>query len=1187
MLKKLLTLITLIIFLSNIGFSYNIYAEDINVNSNKSPQKIKEISIPDKNLKAALNKSIDSNRDANQIITQQELETLKSLNLSNKNITDLTGLEYCKNIIEIQLSNNKIHDLKPLTNLTNLTTLSLDNNCINDISSLKNLNNLNSLSLNNQNINANEIKTTDNLVEVNNIIKLTDGSPVQIVSNDDYTYNSKNNTIKFVNILENCTKSYNFNTNVSVGKSNTIFSGIVTHKITYTEAKKDMNVNNKKLSTIDESSYINTNIDESSYINTNIGVNGIEFVNNRLKATIRFNKNTKLLEVSGRDHRLHDYFPNEPYFKFEMLTSSGSTIISKSFTGLNTGTDVVNALNGVKFDYGNIIKFYHREPDKLSFTGNVLGGLPTDLEKNSCAFEITNSGLRKIDINTKITLKNNNSIVFDSLNKHLNVTKINTNQHISDFFSDFEYFSIKIFNSNWEPKLEKSFLGSASTDDVFNALNNQPFDVGDIIQFYIRNSDDLIFDEILNGPPDDYEKLAYIFKSTPFGLEKLKMPLPQVIICGQGYSNVQNWSLKNLIVFDTTNKKLVVKRNCSQDTKNAIALHDVSFSDSKYFSIKILNSNGELKLEKSFLGSASTDDVFNALNNQPFDVGDIIQFYHAEPDKFYFDTNVLGGINDSLEKNNCVFKITNSGFEKLETPTPNITIDDDLYIIQNAEINDDVVLKGVHATDSIQKNLKINYTTINTNTIGDYEVTYSVTNNFGKTASKVRKVHIIPQYSPTTIKVRGQGYIGSGEEKVTIAFDNSTKNLKVTPNDNERYQLHTFYRDEKYFSIKIFGKDRSVKLYKSFLGSNSIKDVVNALNNQPFEFGEVIQFYHAEPSRLNFEGTVINGPVPNIISNCVFEITPFGLKKHDLALILDQNLIIGLNNILKFNMDNNIITQTDLESLNGTLNLSSKNISDLTGIQYCKNINKLDISNNHIFNLEPLRTLTNLDGLYANQNEIFDISPLSKLTSLNELNLENQSINLSESSSIGSKLTLINPLIDLNGNKVEIQDGTDYTYNSEKNEITFTKITNDCNKNYTFTKNVLVGNANSNFSGTVTKPVIYKKIIECVTIPKKITLKKVENSQYVECSFNITKLKDENSNNINVSINPSLELVYNKDRVKLDILKDNSIVNPNEPLGVLNNSTNNMNLKLRAKKTDFKYINKVNYSGAVEFTFSN
>lgn len=644
--KKILTLITLIVFLSNIGFSYNIYAEDINVNSNKSPQKIKEVSIPDKNLKAAVNKSIDSNRDANQIITQQELETLKSLNLSNKNITDLTGLEYCKNIIEIQLSNNKIHDLKPLTNLTNLTTLSLDNNCINDISSLKNLNNLNSLSLNNQNINANEIKTTDNLVEVNNIIKLTDGSPVQIVSNDDYTYNSKNNTIKFVNILENCTKSYNFNTNVSVGKSNTIFSGIVTHKITYTEAKKDMNVNNKKLSTIDE----------SSYINTNIGVNGIEFINNRLKATIRFNKNTKLLEVSGLDHRLHDYFPNEPYFKFEMLTSSGSTIISKSFTGLNTGTDVVNALNGVKFDYGNIIKFYHREPDKLSFTGNVLGGLPTDLEKNSCAFEITNSGLRKIDINTKITLKNNNSIVFDSLNKHLNVTKINTNQHISDFFGDFEYFSIKI-----------------------------------------------------------------------------------------------------------------------------------------------LNSNGELKLEKSFLGSASTDDVFNALNNQPFDVGDIIQFYHAEPDKFYFDTNVLGGINDSLEKNNCVFKITNSGFEKLETPTPNITIDDDLYIIQNAEINDDVVLKGVHATDSIQKNLKINYTTINTNTIGDYEVTYSVTNNFGKTASKVRKVHIIPQYSPTTIKVRGQGYIGSGENKVTIAFDNSTKNLKVTPNDNERYQLHTFYRDEKYF----------------------------------------------------------------------------------------------------------------------------------------------------------------------------------------------------------------------------------------------------------------------------------------------------------------------------------------------------------------------------------------------------
>ena len=122
--------------------------------------------MPDPNLRSALREVIGVVE-----LTQQNLQVLTYLNLQDKSIMNITGLEHARNLRELHISQNPISDisaladltqlvelhfwhipahpsnldLRPLVNLTNLEVLSLQGNGITDISPLAGLRNLRSL----------------------------------------------------------------------------------------------------------------------------------------------------------------------------------------------------------------------------------------------------------------------------------------------------------------------------------------------------------------------------------------------------------------------------------------------------------------------------------------------------------------------------------------------------------------------------------------------------------------------------------------------------------------------------------------------------------------------------------------------------------------------------------------------------------------------------------------------------------------------------------------------------------------------------------------------------------------------------------------------------------------------------------------------------------------------------------
>lgn len=87
-----------------------------------------DVAIPDEALQQALI-NCGADADKNGGLAEGELRALTgALNLSGKNIADITGLQYLTGLTSLDLSNNEISDISALASLVQLSALDVSNN---------------------------------------------------------------------------------------------------------------------------------------------------------------------------------------------------------------------------------------------------------------------------------------------------------------------------------------------------------------------------------------------------------------------------------------------------------------------------------------------------------------------------------------------------------------------------------------------------------------------------------------------------------------------------------------------------------------------------------------------------------------------------------------------------------------------------------------------------------------------------------------------------------------------------------------------------------------------------------------------------------------------------------------------------------------------------------------------------
>ncbi len=95
-----------------------------------------QVQFYDPNLEAAIRDAIGKYKGA---ILKSDLEGLRQLKASRRNITNLSGVEHCTNLQGLVLFGNQIIDISPLSNMTKLRRLELHANQISDTSPLSSM----------------------------------------------------------------------------------------------------------------------------------------------------------------------------------------------------------------------------------------------------------------------------------------------------------------------------------------------------------------------------------------------------------------------------------------------------------------------------------------------------------------------------------------------------------------------------------------------------------------------------------------------------------------------------------------------------------------------------------------------------------------------------------------------------------------------------------------------------------------------------------------------------------------------------------------------------------------------------------------------------------------------------------------------------------------------------------------
>ena len=103
------------------------------------------VQIPDPNLRAAIAEALG--KSPNAPITVEGMERLEELEAQDKDIQDLTGMQFAKNLEFLALDRNQISDLSPIAGLINLRVLLIQENLLSDISPVRGLTNLTNIEI--------------------------------------------------------------------------------------------------------------------------------------------------------------------------------------------------------------------------------------------------------------------------------------------------------------------------------------------------------------------------------------------------------------------------------------------------------------------------------------------------------------------------------------------------------------------------------------------------------------------------------------------------------------------------------------------------------------------------------------------------------------------------------------------------------------------------------------------------------------------------------------------------------------------------------------------------------------------------------------------------------------------------------------------------------------------------------
>ena len=320
------------------------------------------------------------------------------------------------------------------------------------------------------------------------------------------------------------------------------------------------------------------------------------------------------------------------------------------------------------------------------------------------------------------------------------------------------------------------------------------------------------------------------------------------------------------------------------------------------YKMVLIGSDGHIKKRTEFNGREegstymSTTNSNNGendrnWNNVPFEYNDCLYLWHIEPARSIIKGKIKNaredysdGVNDIDNMNNVVFRLTPDGLESIYNEGPKIHGAEDKDVYQGEEF---VSSEGVTYTDDFDNGhlrTSISGDIVNTNQLGAYTVTYTVTDRWDKTTIVNRKITVRPNLYKNIFKIFSEvNNMQEGNESISqnesinldgdntlniinsenvnrklafeIGFDTVKNTYKVFNQSNEKLSVNNL--SDVAFTIEIKDSEGNEKANITLNGNDrGTSPKLIELNKLQYADGDIIRVYRSNLSCIEITGTI-------------------------------------------------------------------------------------------------------------------------------------------------------------------------------------------------------------------------------------------------------------------------------------------------------------------------------------------
>ncbi|MDA2410080.1 M60 family metallopeptidase [Bacillus cereus] len=313
------------------------------------------------------------------------------------------------------------------------------------------------------------------------------------------------------------------------------------------------------------------------------------------------------------------------------------------------------------------------------------------------------------------------------------------------------------------------------------------------------------------------------------------------------------------------------------------------YVNEEYMGITLYDQNGNTKKRVTAEGQETSKKFAEQVSGMQFEYGDVVKVFHAEPARLkWYQNNSLAGQGKAKVEKELFFKVTEKGFERMETLQEVKAVPQKVVIgtdVEKINAKNFVEVKDGEVVGFVEKP--------NTTKIGEQKVKVETKDRFGN--KKVTEVPLTVTYGDSLL-VYGLSY-RDGDLKSIVTLHHDTKKLSATDTKN---LIHDYFKDEKYFEFTLYDKEGRVKKNIAVKGLENTQEFAKEVNGIAFEYGDVVKVYHAESSRLHWyqKDVYVGEGKSKEIKELVFKITENGFERLDGEQTVKANpqqVVIGTN----------------------------------------------------------------------------------------------------------------------------------------------------------------------------------------------------------------------------------------------------------------------------------------------------